>query len=453
MKKLFTLLVLCLMMPMMLLAQQVSKSDALQLVRQLYTSSEVGSFRFSTAVNSFRTNSVIHAGMREIISPNNSSAGNLLGSGQMLSIPSDRNTEYTLEVIRHNDNYKDYALSGLRQLKQKAVNPIQNLSYSYDNGQLSILWNAPNPTPRGGILVDESFTDILTYELPSGWQTIDGNNDGFSWVVLNLPKAGWQAGHNDDVACYSYSRVSNGQPTIFPDEYLITPNIAGAKHLSFWVANMSDYYLDHYGVYVSTTGIQKEDFICIYENDIFVENATKAKTTFTWHQKDFDLPEGTKYVAFRHFDSEGPDNWCVRIDDVLITTESPASDYVYNIYRNGQLLQGNWPSTSFFQNVEEENAEYCVRAVLDGEESEPVCLTVNTTGMGMAESAAFTAQGTQGAINLMAEHAQVWIYDMSGRLYHSGEVTGQKRVELSSGLYLVKMVGDTRSLQTKVRVD
>ena len=91
---------------------------------------------------------------------------------------------------------------------------------------------------------------------------------------------------------------------------------------------MSDYYLDHYGVYVSTTGIQKEDFICIYENDIFVENATKAKTTFTWHQKDFDLPEGTKYVAFRHFDSEGPDNWCVRIDDVLITTESPASDYV-----------------------------------------------------------------------------------------------------------------------------
>ncbi len=147
MKKLITLLVLCLMMPMMLLAQQVSKSDALQLVRQLYTSSEVGSFRFSTAVNSFRTNSVIHAGMREIISPNNSSAGNLLGSGQMLSIPSDRNTEYTLEVIRHNDNYKDYALSGLRQLKQKAVNPIQNLSYSYDNGQLSILWNAPNPTP------------------------------------------------------------------------------------------------------------------------------------------------------------------------------------------------------------------------------------------------------------------------------------------------------------------
>ncbi|WP_373701468.1 hypothetical protein [Porphyromonas loveana] len=92
MKKLITLLVLCLMMPMMLLAQQVSKSDALQLVRQLYTSSEAGSFRFSTAVNSFRTNSVIHAGMREIISPNNSSAGNLLGSGQMLSIPSDRNT-------------------------------------------------------------------------------------------------------------------------------------------------------------------------------------------------------------------------------------------------------------------------------------------------------------------------------------------------------------------------
>lgn len=51
MKKLITLLVLCLMMPMMLLAQQVSKSDALQLVRQLYTSSEVGSFRFSTAVS------------------------------------------------------------------------------------------------------------------------------------------------------------------------------------------------------------------------------------------------------------------------------------------------------------------------------------------------------------------------------------------------------------------
>lgn len=99
MKKLITLLVLCLMMPMMLLAQQVSKSDALQLVRQLYTSSEVGSFRFSTAVNSIRANSVIHAGMQEIISPNNSSAGNLLGSGQMLFIPSDRNTPLRLSVI------------------------------------------------------------------------------------------------------------------------------------------------------------------------------------------------------------------------------------------------------------------------------------------------------------------------------------------------------------------
>ena len=222
--------------------------------------------------------------------------------------------------------------------------------------------------------------------------------------------------------------------------------------MSFWVANMSDYYLDHYGVYVSTTGIQKEDFACIYEDDVWDGNAAKAPTT--WQQKNFDLPEGTQYVAFRHFDSEGPwTNWCVRIDDVLITTESPASDYVYNIYRNGQLLQGNWTSTSFFQNVEEENAEYCIRAVLDGEESEAVCLTINTTGMGMAEGAAFTAQGTQGAVNLTAERAQVQIYDMSGRLYHSGEVVGQKRVGLPAGLYLVKMSGETRSLQTKVRVD
>lgn len=388
-----------------------------------------------------------------------SSNGELLGSGLNITTTNNRCNSYRLEVIRNNDQYKDYTISAQRDFAPKAVNPVQNLTYSYDKGLLSLLWDAPEQARRGTVLVDETFIDVQEWSLPVGWKTIDGNGDLLSPFVQNneptvFPDGSvWTIGYNDNASCYSYSKVSNGQESVFPDDYLITPLVEGAKYLSYRVCNMTDFYLDHYGIYVSfDEATDPSTFTCLYEDDLIgADGVLEPFHQSTWQHKQIELPAGTRYVIFRHFNTPGPRNWCLRIDDVLITTEAPQSDYTYSIYRNGELIEGNWTSTSYFQNIEQEEALYCVRALLNGEESEAVCLPV-TTSLATINSSTFSAFGQIGSIAINADKAQVRIFNLQGQLCYSGEVLTQKQVSLAKGVYVVKM-WDERDIATyKVRV-
>ena len=136
------------------------------------------------------------------------------------------------------------------------------------------------------------------------WTLVDADGDGNNWNAVNPVYTNVQA-HSGDYAAYSFSWSSNVAYT--PDNYMVSPLVEGATKINYFVAVNAD-FPDHYGVAVSSTGTDPSDFTVVFEETVLDAG---------WIEKNVELPAGTKYVAFRHYDSD--DKNFLLIDDVYIT--------------------------------------------------------------------------------------------------------------------------------------
>ncbi|WP_200879158.1 choice-of-anchor J domain-containing protein, partial [Porphyromonas gulae] len=89
-----------------------------------------------------------------------------------------------------------------------------------------------------------------------------------------------------------------------------------------------------------------------------------------------DLPDGTKYVAFRHYNCT--DVLAIVIDDVVITGEGGTSvDYTYTVYRDGTKIKEGLTATTFEEEgVAPGNHEYCVEVKYAAGVSPKKCVNV-----------------------------------------------------------------------------
>ena len=191
-----------------------------------------------------------------------------------------------------------------------------------------------NPTEGGSVITDQdySFEDGTL----QGWTAIDADGDGRNWYVRNdsYGDSFDLYGHSGSYLVASFSYY--GGP-INPDNYLISPEVSNANSIHYYVAGQPD-YRDHYGVYVSTTGNNLSDFFLVFEETIPAskdgmegDNLMKAKernrnvSPTPWFERTIELPQGTKYVAFRHFNSY--DMYFVLLDDISISSDE--GGYVY----------------------------------------------------------------------------------------------------------------------------
>ena len=138
-----------------------------------------------------------------------------------------------------------------------------------------------------------------------------------------------------------------------PDNYLISPLLSDAAELNYWFAMNYD-CPDHYKVVASTTGKGIADF-----TEVLIDEKPEglveigSETQSIWYERTLPLPAGTKYVAFRHCNSNN--NNYLFIDNVRIikdtvtgietvTTDNKAvaRKGIYNI--NGIKMDGGWES-------------------------------------------------------------------------------------------------------------
>ncbi|WP_039421895.1 choice-of-anchor J domain-containing protein, partial [Porphyromonas gulae] len=96
----------------------------------------------------------------------------------------------------------------------------------------------------------------------------------------------------------------------------------------------------------------------------------------TWYQKTVQLPAGTKYVAFRHFNCT--DFFWINLDDVVITGDGGSSaDYTYTVYRDGTKIKEGLTATTFEEEgVAPGNHEYCVEVKYAAGVSPKKCVNV-----------------------------------------------------------------------------
>ena len=185
------------------------------------------------------------------------------------------------------------------------------------------------------------------------WTTIDADGDGNDWGAYNASQE--FSAHSGDYVAASWSWYSYN--AYDPDNYLISPelNLTDGGILLYYVAT-NESYPDHYGVFASTTGNTADDFTielldetagtAKLANLAKKDNAKAHRLSMTgnngtrdmteWAVKTITLPAGTKYVAFRHYNSS--DMNYLFIDDVTISDGTIDMLAGYNLYLDNELV-------------------------------------------------------------------------------------------------------------------
>lgn len=163
------------------------------------------------------------------------------------------------------------------------------------------------------------FFDDFEDEVLDQWTLLDPLGYGESWMAMNLSDFG------DGIAAYNgdCAAVSNAwyDPFICPDNFMISPEVAGADELGFFVSG-DVLTPHHYGIFVSTTGTAVSDFALVFDETLTVDENDP------WLKRRVVLPMGTRYVAFRHYDSYN--GTFMLVDDVTV---SSTTDKYYSVYR------------------------------------------------------------------------------------------------------------------------
>ena len=158
--------------------------------------------------------------------------------------------------------------------------------------------------------LDESFEGET---VPDGW-SINGN-----WVVMPISEytmGGTPLYAADGGSCMASISVDESTgASLGSDDWLISPKVNLGGALEFYVSDLGANYVENYSVYVSTTGINADDFVALGENIQTVGVLNE------WEKKEFDLSAyaGQQgYIAFRHHNAQG---YYIFIDAVSIAGE------------------------------------------------------------------------------------------------------------------------------------
>ena len=186
-------------------------------------------------------------------------------------------------------------------------------------------------------------------EIPDGWTLIDANNDGRNWQVLSNEKTYWVRPKSGKCVIGSFS---DDNKDLNPDNYLISPKISGATQLIYWFSLNTKYPDDRYQVLASTTGKDISDFTIVLKDEkpTDLKPIEEGENQSEWIKRTLQLPVGTKYIAFRHYDSNksGEGNY-ILLDEITIDGE--IINYALNI-AGTQVTSANCDDLSVIDGVE-----------------------------------------------------------------------------------------------------
>ena len=259
-----------------------------------------------------------------------------------------------------------------------------------------ITYTAPGKGNRDVLFTDDFEDGALT-----NWTNIDNDseNDG-GWTAATPAAYGIGNAHS---GTYCASSWSWNNVSYDPDHWLISPQVTGAGSITYYVATNTG-YPDHYAVMASTTGTNISDFTMVFEEDAPIAKGAAqggAKVSMMgggnremspWTQRNITLPAGTKYVAFRHYNSY--DMNYLFIDDVTIsgggdTPDDPddptpdANVIGVEIFRDGEwIAEVLAPATSFTDVAPATEPEfYEVRVVYNGDTEDYTYYTMSCPEM------------------------------------------------------------------------
>ena len=194
-----------------------------------------------------------------------------------------------------------------------------------------------NPSNGGTVSFDYDFDD----DTMMGWTSIDADGDGYNWIT-GTEVMGTGYGHNGSNGLLLSQSYDNNFGALYPDNYLVSPQVALGGSISFWACAQDNAYAsEHFGVAVSTTSnTNANSFTTIQEWTMTAKGEGQfsnhsrdgnSRNQGNWYQYTVDLSAYSGqfgYIAIRHFNCS--DMFYLDIDDVSITTTGG------NTYYQGQ---------------------------------------------------------------------------------------------------------------------
>ena len=186
-----------------------------------------------------------------------------------------------------------------------------------------------NPTTGGTVSVEAILYDFDNGSL-QGWTNIDADNDGYTWVSSMTPAPYHSSdtdltgtGHDSSAQFVISGSYANGiGQALYPDNYLVSPQITLGGSISFWACPQdASYPAEVFGVAVSTTGnTDADDFETIQQWTMTALPTTRSgnRAQGAWQLFTVDLSaySGQGYVAIRHFNCT--DQFVLNVDDIVI---------------------------------------------------------------------------------------------------------------------------------------
>jgi hypothetical protein len=257
----------------------------------------------------------------------------------------EEHQQYTVGVaVVYSTGMSPYVTKSFTYLGCAGVE-MQVTDLSADNEDLfvTLAWNGASPspvTPVTPVVPTGGWTEGFESGLPTGWNVVDANNDGYTWCLTSAIPTTWtyyasltldwyRTGSN---AICSGSYI-NGVGALTPDEYLVTPAqaITAGTTFSFWAAATDgNYPADHFGVFVSDNGTSNWTMVNEWTltgksgavNGGRASREGNGAKLGTWYNYSVDLSSyaGTKYIAIRHFNCN--DQYIMCVDDIEFATPS-----------------------------------------------------------------------------------------------------------------------------------
>ncbi|PDP76266.1 choice-of-anchor J domain-containing protein, partial [Porphyromonas gingivalis] len=325
-------------------------------------------------------------------------------------------------------------------------NPVKNLKAQPDGGDVVLKWEAPSG--KRGELLNEDFEGDA---IPTGWTALDADGDGNNWdITLNEFTRGERhvlSPLRASNVAISYSSLLQGQEylPLTPNNFLITPKVEGAKKITYKVGSpgLPQWSHDHYALCISKSGTAAADFEVIFEETM---TYTQGGANLT---REKDLPAGTKYVAFRHYNCT--DVLGIMIDDVVITGEGEGPSYTYTVYRDGTKIQEGLTETTYRDaGMSAQSHEYCVEVKYAAGVSPKVCVDYIPDGVADVTAQKPYTLTVVGKTITVTCQGEAMIYDMNGRRLAAGRNTVVYTAQ--GGYYAVMVVVDGKSYVEKLAI-
>ncbi len=221
-----------------------------------------------------------------------------------------------------------------------------------DDSMWNLRYRLYDPETTQSFFEDFENQGVTGDPVAGGWTVIDANGDGYTWYIFDPVYSGYESA--DGVRMFGNKCATSPSymgGALYPDNWLISPQVTLKDQLSFWACGQDpDYASEHFAVYV-TTGDPADLASYVQVTDELI--ASYPIQEYVVDLSQFEGQQG--YVAFRHFNVS--DQFRLNVDNVKIGNPGPEWIYVNDINELNYVIEGLDAETTYEVQVQATNGD------------------------------------------------------------------------------------------------